>query len=207
MKTTPVIYWATPMAAALFQLLALSALVSAQQTSSDARGERLPVSVSLPLLVGWAESARYLAVGFSGVTLSTQLSPPLSAGLTVRGWYGSFGPESCTPTQKNCTIEHETTSLAFLAHLEFYPLHDRLFFVRAAAGISWLRDQQAVGTVIDESRSWPLTALAGAGWDLRVKDHVFATPLLEVLGTVRGEPVPRSSPGLIVFVGVALTIR
>jgi hypothetical protein len=63
------------LAVALFQLFGPNAPASAQRTASDVRVDRLPVSVSLPLVIGWAESAPHLGFGFSGVTLSAQVSP------------------------------------------------------------------------------------------------------------------------------------
>ena len=57
------------------------------------------------------------------------------------------------------------------------------------------------------SRSWPLTVLTATGWDIRVKGHFFATPLVEVLFTSRAEPALRTSPRWITFAGVAVTIR
>src|SRR5205823_772638 len=154
-----------------FQLFPPSARASAQRTASDVRADRLPVSVSLPFVVGWAALAPHLGFGFSGVTLSAQVSAAANAGVTVRQWYSYLSRESCGLNQSECALEQQTTSLALLAHVEFYPLHDALFFVRAAAGTSWLREQHAADSVIHESRSWPLTVLTAAGWDIRVKGH------------------------------------
>ena len=207
MKATTLTTRTAVLAVALFQLFPPSARASAQRTASDVRADRLPVSVSLPLVVGWAALAPHLGFGFSGVTLSAQVSAAANAGVTVRQWYSYLSRESCGLNQSECALEQQTTSLALLAHVEFYPLHDALFFVRAAAGTSWLREQHAADSVIHESRSWPLTVLTAAGWDIRVKGHAFATPLVEVLATSRGEPALRTSPRWITFAGLAVTIR
>ena len=195
------------MSGVLFQLFAPSAPASAQKATADGPVDRLPVSTSLPLVIGWAESAPHPGFGFSGVTLSARVSPTANAGISVRHWYGYVSRESCGLNRSECAIEQQTTSLALLAHGEFYPLHDGLFFVRVAAGVSWLREQHAADSLIHESRSWPLTILTAAGWDIRVKGHFFATPLVEVLATSRTEPAPRTSPRWITFAGVAVTMR
>src|SRR2546423_630048 len=96
--------------------------------------DRLPVSVSLPLVIGWAESAPHPGFGFSGVTVSAHVSPTANAGISVRHWYGYVSREPCGLTRSECAIGQQTTSLALLAHGEVYPLHEGLFFVRVAAG-------------------------------------------------------------------------
>ncbi len=180
---------------------------SAQQVGSDRRVDGLPVSFSVPLVLAWTDRFPRLAAGFSGLSLSTRVSPPVTTGLTLRVWNGYTGPESCTFRQTACFAEDETTVLAILAHLEFYPSPRRLIFIRGAAGVSWLREQEAVGNLIRDSRSWPFTMLAGLGWDLCLKRHLFATPLLEVLRTFLHDPAPASSARWMVQVGVALTVR
>ena len=192
---------------ALFQLFAPRAPAAAQRATADGPVDRLPVSVSLPLVIGWAESAPHPGFGFSGVTVSAHVSPTANAGISVRHWYGYVSREPCGLTRSECAIGQQTTSLALLAHGEVYPLHEGLFFVRVAAGISWIREQHAADSVIHESRSWPLTVLTATGWDIRVRGHFFATPLVEVLFTSRAEPALRTSPRWITFAGVAVTIR
>jgi hypothetical protein len=194
------------LAMVLFHFLASSAIASGQDVARDARLDRLPVSVSLPVFLAWAKGTRHPAVN-SGVTLSTQISASAAAGITLRSWYGNAGSQESCALDGDCLWEQETTALAILAGAEIYPLPNRLLSLRAAAGISWLREREALGNVIHEARSWPLTLLTGVGWDLRVREHLFATPLLELLHTARHEPAPRTSPRWIVQAGMALTVR
>src|SRR5256885_12490685 len=121
---------------ALFQLFAPRAPAAAQRATADRPVDRLPVSVSLPLVIGWAESAPHPGFGFSGVTVSAHVSPTANAGISVRHWYGYVSRERCGLTRSECAIGQQTTSLALLAHGEVYPLHEGLFFVRVAAGIN-----------------------------------------------------------------------
>ncbi|PYU02208.1 MAG: hypothetical protein DMG34_16860 [Acidobacteria bacterium] len=195
-----------PLALVLFYTLASNASASAQDAAHDSRLDRLPVSVSLPVFLAWAKGTRHPAVN-SGVTLSTQVSALMAVGITLRSWYGNAGNQQSCALDGDCFWEHETTALAMLIGAESYPLPNRLLSVRAAAGISWLREREAVGSVIHEARSWPLTVLTGVGWDLRVRQHLYATPLVELLHTARREPAPRTSPRWIVQVGAALTVR
>ena len=190
----------------LLHLVASGAVASAQDTPRDSRLNRLPLSVSLPVFLAWAQGTRHLALT-SGVTLSTQISASLAAGIALRSWYGNAGGQESCPLDGDCFWEQETTALALLAHTELYPLTNRLLSFRAAAGISWLREREAVGSVIHESRSWPLTLLTAVGWDLRVREHLFVTPLVELLYTGRHEPADRTSPRWIAQAGVALTVR
>src|SRR2546430_11022175 len=141
---------------ALFQLFAPRA-PAAQRTTADSPMDRLPVSVSLPLVIGWAESAPHPGFGFSGVTVSAHVSPTANAGISVRHWYGYVSREPCGLTRSECAIGQQTTSLALLAHGEFYPLHGGLFFVRVAAGVSGVPEQNAPHTAIPETPTWPLT--------------------------------------------------
>ena len=193
--------------AGLLHILTANLLATAQQTSSDPRVDRLPVSVSFPVVLAWADEARNLVVGLSGVTLSTRISAPMTTGVTLRSWRGYDGPESCPFKRDACRLARETTALALVAHLEFYPSRNRLVFLRGGAGVSWLREQVALDSLIHESRSWPLTLLATVGWDFRLTEHVFATPLLEVIRTAGRERAPRTGAGWIVQAGAALTVR
>jgi len=190
----------------LVQVLAVSAIASAQDAPRDARRERLPISVSLPVFFAWARDVRTLGVT-SGVTLSTQVSAPLAAGISLRAWQGFESGRSCGIFDGDCFWQQETAALALLSHADFYPLRARLLFFRAALGISWLREQEVLGSTIHESRSWPLTVLTGVGWDLRIRQHLFVTPLIELLANARHEPAPRTSPKWFVQTGVALTVR
>jgi hypothetical protein len=195
----------TSLATVLLHLLARSAGASAQDGPRDARLYRLPISVSLPVFVAWAEGARTMGVT-SGVSLSTHISAPLALGISFRGWSGQVSDQSCSLTG-DCTWQQQTLALSLLAHTEVYPLQGRLVFFRGAAGISWLREQEAQGSVIHESRVWPFTVCGAVGWDAHVTNHVFATPLLELLATTRGRVAPRTSPRWFVQAGVGLTVR
>ncbi|PYP55897.1 MAG: hypothetical protein DMD44_13750 [Gemmatimonadetes bacterium] len=199
------IRWVARLAMTLCPLPAAGGLASGQDSPRDARLDRLPVSVSLPVLVGWAEGSRGLGLT-TGVSLSVRTSATAAAGITIRSWLGDVGAQPCS-LGGDCFWQQETTGLAFLAHADLYPFRKRLLFFRAAGGISWLREREAQGTVIHEARSWPFTLLAAVGWDARLTNHVYATPLLELLATARHEPAPRSSPPWFVQTGVALTVR
>src|SRR2546430_16782364 len=150
---------------ALFQLFAPRA-PAAQRTTADSPMDRLPVSVSLPLVIGWAESAPHPGFGFSGVTVSAHVSPTANAGISVRHWYGYVSREPCGLTRSECAIGQQTTSLALLAHGEFYPLHGGLFFVRVAAGVSRRPGPNAPALGIYQSPSRAPTLLPATGWGI-----------------------------------------
>ena len=195
----------TRLATVLLPFLASSAAASAQSGPRDARLDRLPLSVSLPVFVAWAEGIRAMGVT-SGVSLSTQISAPWALGISLRGWSGQVSGQSCS-LSGDCLWQQQTLALSLLAHTEIYPLQGRLLFFRGAAGISWLREQEAQGSVIHESRFWPFTMSGAVGWDVHVINHVFATPLLELLPTTRGPAAPRTSPQWFVQAGVGVTVR
>src|SRR5256886_16874610 len=91
---------------------AAGGLASAQDSPRDARLDRLPVSVSLPVLVGWAEGSRGLGLT-TGVSLSVRTSATAAAGITIRPWLGDVGGQPCCPGG-GWLLQHETTGLAFL---------------------------------------------------------------------------------------------
>src|SRR2546421_12821950 len=112
MQATPLPSRTVVLSGALFQLFAPRAPAAAQRATAAGPVDRLPVSVSLPLVIGWAESAPHPGFGFSGVTVSAHVSPTANAGISVRPWDGYARRQPAGPTPTECATEHTPASLA-----------------------------------------------------------------------------------------------
>src|SRR2546430_10661874 len=112
---------------------AAGGLASAQDSPPDAGLDRLPVSVSLPVLVGWAEGSRGLGLT-TGVSLSVRTSATAAAGITIRSWLGDVGGQPCS-LGGDCFWQQGTTGLAFLGPPELDPFRQRLSFFPPTRGI------------------------------------------------------------------------
>jgi len=187
--------------------LCVLAVTSPALAQRDGRSDKLPISVSVPIVVGWSDKIDGMGSGLSGLTLATPVSAAVSVGVTLREWNISLGPQPCTAVGRSCVVEEQTSARAALADIDVYPWHKPLVFMRGAIGVSWMREQSAFDDLIYESHSWPLTLLAGVGCDLRLHRHLFTTPLIEALWTARDGATSRTRATWLVFAGLALTLR
>ena len=166
----------------------------------------LPISARFPILLTWCSDAR--APGISGgATGTVRLSRRLGVGVSIRSWGAQCSPEECDILASECWVVHQTYAIANLAHVEVCPLGTHRVFVTAGGGVSFVREQHGSRYMIRERRSWLGTLMIGIGWDLRLGNHVYLSPLMEYLRVFRDEGAACTTKADRLSAGLAFTIR
>jgi hypothetical protein len=188
-----------------FALLALTPARAALCQPNDARPSELPVSMTISTVYSVALENHTESILFGG-TVTYQVSDVVGLGVGLRVWWAALGSAGCRIDERRCDLTEELDAIAGLLVARLDPLRTRFVYFHLGAGLTHLREQSVPGFVIRQTISLPFTLLGGVASDLRMLDHFYVSPSVELIRSFVGEDALSVSPGWIVQFGLGVTV-
>lgn len=189
----------------LLALIGASLPASAFSQTDDLQPGELPVSMTFTTVYSVAPENSTETVIFGG-TVTYRVSRVVGVGLGLRVWWAAFGTASCAMDARQCDLTEELDALAGFAMARLSPFDTRRVYFRLGAGLTHLREQSVPGFVMRQTTSWPFTLLGGVGSDLRLLNHFYLSPSVELIRSFVSDEALSVSPGWIWQFGLGLTV-
>jgi hypothetical protein len=186
-------------------LLTRTASAASFEAAEEGRQSDLPVTITVPGMIYWTSGVH--GIGFApGLSGTVRLTRSVGVGLSLRLWPFQSHAE-WRPSGYDESYHYRTLAISYLPHFQWYPFVDRFIFFRFGVGVSFISENVGFSTLVLENRFWPVTFFTGIGYDLRIRDHLFITPMFEFIGT-EGEISNRADvPWWWTDVGLGITVR